>query len=74
VAESRVVVVPIVVSPVPVQDDLVTVLVEIRDVEVAVTVPHITCKMPSMSPPIEAFAISRLNRIRHHNAIAFCTK
>jgi len=42
VAEAKrgVVGVPVVVKPVPVQDDLVVVLVEIRDVEVAIAVPH----------------------------------
>ena len=52
-AESGVVVVPIVVSPVPVEDHLVVVLVEIRDIEVAIAVPHDTCKMPSIPPPFE---------------------
>jgi hypothetical protein len=51
--ESRVVVVPIVVSPVPVEDNLVVVLVEIRDVEVAIAVPHDTYKIPSVPPPFE---------------------
>ena len=64
-AESRVVVVPIIVEIVPVLDHLVAVLVEVRDVEVAITVPHNTCKASSMPPPFEAFAISGLNRIRH---------
>jgi len=53
VAESRVVGIPIVVDPVPVEDHLVAVLVEIRDVEVAIAIPHDTRKMPPMSPPLE---------------------
>lgn len=52
-AESRIVTVPIVVSPVPVEDNLVAVLVEIRDVQVVVTVPHTTYTMPSVPPPLE---------------------
>ena len=51
--ESRIVIVPIVVSPVPIQDHLVTILVEIRDMEVTVAVPHNTCKVPSKPPPFE---------------------
>ena len=39
-AESRIVGVPVVVQPVPVQHDLVAVLVEIRDIDVAVAVLH----------------------------------
>ena len=39
--ESRVVAVPIVVEPVPIEDHLVAVLVEVRDVEVVVAVPHV---------------------------------
>lgn len=39
-AERGAVGVPVVVQPVPVQHHLVAVLVEIRDVQVAVTVPH----------------------------------
>ena len=39
-AESRIVGVPVVVQPVPVHHDLATVLVEIRDIEVAVGVLH----------------------------------
>ena len=53
VAESRVVAIEVVVNPVPVEDHHVAVLVEVRDVEVAVLVPHDTCKMPSMPPPLE---------------------
>lgn len=53
VAETRVVAVPVVVEPVPVEDHLVTILVEIRDIEVAVAVPHNTCKAPSVPPPFE---------------------
>jgi hypothetical protein len=53
VAESRVVGVPVVVEPVPVEDHLVAVLVEIRDVEVAIVVPHNMCKVPSVPPPFE---------------------
>ncbi len=52
-AESRVVAVPVVVEPVPVEDNLAIVLVEIRGVEVAVAVPHNTCKVPSIPPPFE---------------------
>lgn len=52
-AETRVIAVPVVDEIVPVQHNLVAVLVEVRDVEVAVTVPHNTCKMPSMPPPFE---------------------
>jgi hypothetical protein len=59
-AQSRVVVVPVVVKPVPVQEDLVAVLVEIRDVEVAIMVPHDTYKMPSMPPPFEAISDLRV--------------
>jgi len=53
VAESRVTGVPIVVNPVPIETHLITVLVEIRDVEVAVAVPHDMCKIFSLSPPLE---------------------
>lgn len=52
-AETRVVAVPVVVEPVPVEHNLVAVLVEIRDVEVAIAVPHDTYKIPSMPPPFE---------------------
>ena len=65
VAERRVVVVEVVVKPVPVQDHLVAVLVEVRDVQVAVAVQHTTCKISSTPPPFEGFPISRLNRIWH---------
>ena len=44
---------PDVAKPVPVQHNLAAVLVEIRDVQVAVTVPHNTCKMPPITPPLE---------------------
>lgn len=37
---SRVVVVPVVVESVPIQDNLVAVIVEIRDVKVAIVVLH----------------------------------
>lgn len=43
-AESRVVAVPIVVEPVPIENHLVTILAEIRDVEVAIAVPHVYAK------------------------------
>ena len=46
-AQSRIVVVPVVVKPIPVQDDLVAVLVEVRDIEVAVAVLH---EMYGISP------------------------
>ena len=39
-AESRVVAVPIVVEPVPIENHLVTILAEIRDAEVAIAAPH----------------------------------
>jgi hypothetical protein len=52
-AETWVVAVPVVVEPVPVEDYLAVVLVEIRDVEVAVAVPHNTCNVPSVPPPFE---------------------
>ena len=44
---SRVVVIPVVVEPVPIHDNLVTVIVEIRDVEVAIVVLHkcIGCRL-----------------------------
>ena len=42
-----------VVKPVPVEDNLVGVLVEIRDIEVVVAVPHVMYKMPSVPPPFE---------------------
>jgi len=51
--ESRLPIVPVVVQPVPVQNHVVAVLVEIRDVEVAIAVPHVLCKMPPTSPPLE---------------------
>lgn len=51
--ESRVVAIPVVVQPVPVEDNLAAVLVEIGDVEVAVAVLHVMCAMPSMPPPLE---------------------
>ena len=47
VAETRVVAVPVVVEIVPVQHNLVAVLVEIRDIEVAVAVLH---EMYGISP------------------------
>ena len=40
VAETRVVAEPVVAEPVPAEDHLVTILAEIRDIEVAVAVPH----------------------------------
>lgn len=44
---SRVVVIPVVVEPVPIHDNLVTVIVEIRDVEVGIIVLHkcIGCRL-----------------------------
>ena len=39
-AERRIVGVPVVVQPVPVQHNLATVLIEIRDIQVAVLVLH----------------------------------
>ena len=61
--QSRIIVVPVVVEPVPVELDLVVVLDEVRDVEVAVAVPHNMCTVPSMPPPFEACTISELNII-----------
>jgi len=52
-AKRRVVGVPVVVQPVPVQHDLVTVLVEIRDVKVAVTVLDEMYGIPPMSLLLE---------------------
>ena len=46
-AEGRIVGVPVVVQPVPVHHDLATVLVEIRDIQVAVAVLH---EMYEISP------------------------
>jgi hypothetical protein len=50
---SGVVGVPVVVEPVPVQHNLIAVVVEVRDAEVAIAVPHEMYKVPSMSPPFE---------------------
>lgn len=52
-AERRVAEVPVVVEPVPVQNNLAAVLVEIRDVDVAVAVPHKMCEVSSMSLLLE---------------------
>ncbi len=62
-AEGGVVGVPIVVEPVPVQDDLVAVNVEIRDVEVAVAMPHrrIMEKTIRFTTPRSSVAISGLS-------------
>ena len=48
-AECGVVGVPVVVQPVPVHHDLATVLVEIRDIEVAVAVLHEMYRISSSS-------------------------
>ena len=47
--ESGIVGVPVVVQPVPVQHDLVAILVEIRDIQVAVLVLHEMYKISSNS-------------------------
>jgi hypothetical protein len=47
--QCEVVGVEVVVQPVPVQHDLVTVLVEIRDIQVAVLVLHEMYKISSIS-------------------------
>lgn len=52
-AERRIVGVPVVVEPIPIQDDLVVVLVEIRDVEVAIAVPHEVYEISSVSLLLE---------------------
>ena len=52
--QSRVVAVPVVVEPVPVLHHLVTVLVEVRDIEVAVGVANRLYQVPSGSPPLVA--------------------
>jgi hypothetical protein len=57
VAESRVVAVPVVVEPVPVEDHLVAVLVEVRDVEVAIAVPHVYAKCLPCHHPSNALRI-----------------
>ena len=70
---GRVVEAPIIVEPVVVQDPPVIVPVEVTDVEVAIGVAEIY-KTSSLPPPLEAIAISELNRIRHDNTLMFCTK
>ncbi len=67
---------PVVVEPVPVQDDLVAVIVEIRDVKVVVAMPHrrIVKKTICNTTPRSPVAISELNRILHHNAPVLFTK
>ena len=57
VAESRVVAVPVVVEPVPVENYLVTILVEIRDVEVAIAVPHVYAKCLPYHHPSNALRV-----------------
>lgn len=51
--ESGIVGVPVVVQPVPVHHDLVVVLVEIRDIEVAVLVLHEMYEISSVPLPFE---------------------
>jgi len=57
VAESRVIAVPIVVEPVPIENHLVTILVEIRDVEVAVAVPHVYVKYLPYYHPLNTLRV-----------------
>ena len=52
-AQSGILGVPVVVQPVPVHHDLVAVLVEIRDIEVAVAVLNVMYSVPSVPPPLE---------------------
>ena len=52
-AESRIVGIPAVVQPVPVQHDLVAVLVEIRDIQVAVAALHEMYWISSVPLPFE---------------------
>ena len=52
-AECGVVGVPVVVQPVPVHHDLVTVLVEIRDIQVAVAILHEMYGISSFPLPFE---------------------
>jgi hypothetical protein len=71
---SGIVSVPVIVEPVVVPDPLVSVPIEVTDVEVAIGVA-VLYRSPSISPPLESFwLILRLNRIWHHNALVFCTK
>lgn len=71
-AQSRVVIVPIIVEPVPVELHLAIVLDEVRDVQVTVVVLHKMYTMPSMPLPLDSswdcivFSIS--------NARAYYTK
>jgi hypothetical protein len=66
------VVVPVVVWPVIVGIEPTTIVVPVGIEQVRIAVEMY--KMTPIPPPLEAFAISELNRIRHHNALAFCTK
>ncbi len=64
-AQSRVIVVPVVVEPVPVQDNLTTVLDEVRDVEVTIAVLHecIRCRLyhrPSNTLRVESYSASQM--------------
>ena len=61
--ESRIVLVPVVVEPVPVHLDLAVVLDEIRGVEIAIMVPHERagchpCHQPLNSLKLEPYSAS----------------
>ena len=65
--------VPVVVKPVVVSLPVTLVEVEVPHIQVAIRVA-ILYKVPSVPPPIEACAISRLNRIWYRNTLALYTK
>ena len=51
-----------------------TVIIAVQFQQLRVAVRVSVYKMPSLPLPFEVFTISRLYRIRHHNALAFYTK
>ncbi len=51
-ASRGIVSIPIVLKPIPVQNNSVAIVVEIRDVEVAIAVPHEIYKAPSAPPSL----------------------
>jgi hypothetical protein len=57
VTESRIVTVPIVVEPVPIENHLVAVLVEIRDIEVTVAVPLVYAKCLPYHHPLNTLKV-----------------
>ena len=64
-AESRIVVVPVIVEPVPVQHDLPVVLDEVRGVQVAIAVPNECtefhpCHHPWNTLRVESYAVSEI--------------